>query len=212
MASLKERLGDGCGDGLGVGRCSGEAVPLDAEIVLVHVYVEETIVAPVGAPRVASNPVLLAFSSDAVTNNRDLVVEQNEMDLLRVNGSSIVIPLEVVGDVNTTRDGTVLELSFHLVGSLDIPVLANVVANVRSDSCTVCKTVITYSRRRSVAVAADIDCGTRASNIVVSNIVHARRVDETFRHCELVDLSRVSSIARTSSVAVDDHLGIKSDW
>jgi len=133
------------------------------------------------------------------------------MDLLRVNGSSIVIPLEVIGDVNTTRDGTVLELSFHLVGSLDIPVLANVVANVRSDSCTVCKTVITYSRRRSVAVSADIDCGTRASNIVVSNIVHARRVDETFRHCELVDLSRVSSIARTSSVAVDDHLGIKSD-
>jgi hypothetical protein len=47
MISLNKRFG---GSGLGVARCTGKAIPLDAEIVFVHVNVEETIVSPVRAP------------------------------------------------------------------------------------------------------------------------------------------------------------------
>ena len=205
MISLNKRFG--C-SGLGVARCPGEAIPLDAEIVFVHVDVEETIVSPVRAPRVASNPVFLAFSRNAVANNRDLMIEQDERNFLRVNVGAIVIVLEVVSNMNTTRNGTILELSLHLVSSSDFPVLTDVVANIRSDSCAVFKTVITNFWRRSMAVATDIDRGARASNIVEGDVVHAGSVYKTFRHCELIDLSRVSAIAGTTSIAVDDHLGV----
>ncbi len=59
-----------------------------------------------------------------------------------------------------------------------------------------------------MAVATDIDRGARASNIVEGDVVHAGSVYKTFRHCELIDLSRVSAIAGTTSIAVDDHLGV----
>jgi len=50
MSSLSELEGLSGVGWLVVGRGASDAVPLNAEVVLVHVHVEEAIVAPVGAP------------------------------------------------------------------------------------------------------------------------------------------------------------------
>ena len=70
---------------LGVGRCAGEAVSLDAQVVRVHVHVEEAVVAPVGAPGIATDPVLLAFAGLAVADDGDGVVQLGDTDVLFVD-------------------------------------------------------------------------------------------------------------------------------
>merc|ERR1719333_1760548 len=111
-----------------VGWGSGNAIVLNSEVVSAHLHVEEAVVAPVGSPGVAANPVLLASVGVlAVTDDRDLVVDHWEEDLLRVDVvtltlvDTVVGVLPVVSGMDSTRDGTVgSELGLHLVVLADV--------------------------------------------------------------------------------------------
>ena len=114
---------------LGVGRCAGEAVGLDAQVVRVHVHVEEAVVAPVGAPGIATDPVLLALASLAIADDCDGVVQLGDADVLLIDGGAIV-GVERLGGLDAAGDGSLLQLSLHLVGTNDVPVLGDVVTSV----------------------------------------------------------------------------------
>lgn len=138
------------------------------------------------------------------------MVESNETDIFLINSGAIVVIVEVVGAVDTAADRTVLKLSLHLVCSSDGIHLRDVVTSI-GDSFAVF-TLLALSGRRPRAVTANIDILANAIHIVKSLVVHARGVDETIGHGELVDLSGVTTVARSASLAVDDHLGADSDW
>lgn len=90
-------------------------------------------------------------------------------------------------------------------------VLADVVAGGRCDSSAAIKATLTFGRRRPSAVTTDINISAAVFDIVVSDIVHAGRVNKTRRHGELVDFSRVTTVARATCIAVDNHLGIETN-
>ena len=118
----------------------------NTEVVSVHRHVEEAVITPVGSPGVAANPVLLTSFIYAIPDDRDLVVEDvhERTDVFRVY-TTIVVVFKVVGGVNTARDGTVQsELSFHLISSLDVVVVTDIVSNI-CDGYTVLKTGIISS-------------------------------------------------------------------
>jgi hypothetical protein len=73
---------------------------------------------PVVTPGVAANPVFFTSLVNRVTNHRDFVVNKWELDILRVDSSGVVV-LEVVGGMDTARDGTILKCSLHVGLSLD---------------------------------------------------------------------------------------------
>ena len=203
---------------LGVGGGTSNAVGLNGKIVLVHGHVEEAEVTPVGAPRVAANPVTLASSGIfTVANDRDLVVDHGEEHLLRVDvvalsfGNTNVGSLKVVSRMDTTRDGTVLvEFSHHLVLALDLVVLADIVLLVLNSSAVV-EALIALGIRRPGAVTADINVFTIASLEVVSSVLLARRVRNTSPARIPVHEARVATIARATSLAIDDDLGVESN-
>ncbi len=119
---------DGRG-GLGVGWSSSNAISVDSEVVLVHRHVEEAVVTPVGTPRVTTDPIFLTGGGIlSIADNGDLVVDQREEDVLRVNVGSIVGILELIGGVDSARDRSVCEeLSLHLVYASNRVVFADVV-------------------------------------------------------------------------------------
>ena len=211
-------LGEFLHAGLGVGGDTGKTVGLDAEVVAVHGHVEEAVVAPVGTPGVATDPVLLASGGVlAVTNDGDLVVDHGEADVLRVDvvalslGDANVFCLEFVSGMNTTRDGTVLEeLGHHLVLAGDGVVLADVVLLVL-DSGAVLHAGLALGGRRPGAVTADIDVSAHAVNQVEGGVLLARGVRDTGVVGILVDEGGVSTIARATSLAVDNSLGVETD-
>ena len=76
-----------------------DAVPLDAEVVPVHGNPEEAVLAPVGAPGVATDPVLLAVLL-APAHHGDLVVDDGVAHLLPIDAARVL--LESVGHVHPT--------------------------------------------------------------------------------------------------------------
>ena len=206
------------GSGLGVGGGSSNTVLGDAKVVTIHAEVEETVVTPVGSPRVATDPVLLAsVGVSAVADDGDLVVDQREEDLLRVDVvantflDANVVLLEVGGSVDTARDGSVeVELLHHGVLSADGVVLGNVVLGV-VDSPAVVERVIALSVGRPGAVTADINVLAHTALEVVGGVLLARRVGDTGLVGILVDLSGVATIARAASLAVNNGLSIESN-
>jgi hypothetical protein len=159
---------------LGVARDASDAVGGYAEVVFVHGHVEETVVTPIGAPRVTPDPELLASFADAVADHRYFVVKLvlKNTDVLGVN-STIVIVLEVLGYMNTARDGSVsVKLGFHLVNTLDFVVFTNVVLSV-CDGCAVFKSGVTLSWRGSGAVTAHVNWFAEAALEIVGNVLHA---------------------------------------
>ena len=54
---------------LHVRRNASGAVGLDKQIVRVHLHVEESVVSPVGAPRIATDPILLTILVNTVAND-----------------------------------------------------------------------------------------------------------------------------------------------
>ena len=188
---------------------TGNAVSLNTEVVCVHVHVEETIVSPVGAPRVATDPVFLAFLGHTVSHDRDLVIEEQEFDIILVN-AAIVVVIEVVGSVDTAGDGAVLELGLHHLSTLHVVIFADVVAVHVSDGGASLDATFSNRGRGSSAVTAHIDGLAAAIDIVVSLVVSAATMDEAGCVGELVHITGVSTIAGATSVAVDNHLGGKS--
>lgn len=117
----------------------------------------------------------MAFVSDAVADNGDLVVESNETDIFLVNSGAIVVIVEVVGAVDTTAERTVLKLGLHLVCSFNGIHLGDVVTSV-GDSFAVF-TLLALSGRRPRAITANIDILANTIHVVESFVVHARSVD-----------------------------------
>ena len=202
---------DAASGGLFVRRGASNAVALDSEIIVVHVHVEEAVVTPVGAPTVAANPILLAFRSHTEANDRDFMVKSDEVDLLLVDRCAIIVGVEVVGGVDTARDGSVLELSLHLDSTLHVVVLVDVVASHIGDGGATFDARITNSGRRPSAVTAHINGLAASRDIVERLIVSTRSVDKTLLASELVNFGGVSTIARATGIAVDDHLGREGD-
>ena len=130
--------------------------------------------------------------------------------LLRVNASGVIV-LEVVSRVDAARDWTVLEFSFHLVGSLDLEVLADVVGSV-VHCRAVLDAALTYSWGRSDTIAADINILAHSVLEVQGDVVHARCVLQAGGICPLVNLCWISSIAGSSCLAIDDDLGVEANW
>lgn len=204
--------------GLVISGGAGKAVGLDAEVIAAHLHVEEAVVAPVGTPRVAANPVLLAsLGVLTVADDRDFVVNHREEDLLGVDVVTLTLVdanvsgLPVAGSVDTARDGTVHgELGLHLLLTLEGVVLTDVVLLVLDSGATV-HTVITLSGGRPGAVTADINICALAALEVVGDVLLARRVRNTVLLCISIDEGGVATIARAASLAVDDNLGVEAD-
>jgi hypothetical protein len=131
-------------------------------------------------------------------------------DVLGVN-STIVIILEVLGYMNTARDGSVsVKLGLHLVNTLDFVVFTNVVLNV-CDGRAVFKSGVTLSWRGSGAVTAHVNWFAEAALEIIGDVLHAWWVVETILIGIGIDISWVSAVAGASSLAVDDYLGVKAD-
>jgi len=75
------------------------------------------------------------------------------------------------------------------------------------DGVAVIETALTFSGWRWAAISALID-GSGSSLQVVGNILHAGAVRDTIIVGPFVDFSRVTTIAATTSVVVNNHLGI----
>jgi len=162
------------GQGVVIGRDTGDTVGVDPEVVLVHSHLEEAVVSPIGAPGVATNPVL--FAGDGVLTvacHGDLVVDHGEPDFFRPDFTSLVVVLEVVGRMNSTGDGAVgKEFSLHLVDSAQRVVISNVVLGV-IDGPAAIKAGFTLGGRRPGAVTADIDVFAISIQQVQSSILFA---------------------------------------
>ena len=198
--------------GLIEGRSSGCAVFLNAQVVRVHVHVEEAVVSPVSAPRVAANPVLLSIGGHSIANNSDLVVDLNVIEVLLEDGRSIVVKLELLSCLDTAGNGAVLELSLHLVSTRNVEVLTDVVASVGLDGSATINSTLANGRRRPGAVTAHVDVLAASVHIVVGSVVDAAGVHKASVMSEFVDLSGVSTVARATSIAVDNHLGVNANW
>jgi hypothetical protein len=202
---------DGRG-GLGVGWSSSNAISVDSEVVLVHRHVEEAVVTPVGTPRVTTDPIFLTGGGIlSIADNGDLVVDQREEDVLRVNVGAIVGILELISGVDSARDRSVCEeLSLHLVYASNRVVFADVVLWVLNGGA-IGQTIIALSRGRSMAVTADIDVGAHASLKVECSVLLAGGVRNTDVVSVLVNLGGVATITGATSLAVYDNLGVEAD-
>ena len=171
-------LGSVCG--LRVGWGTGEAIRLDGEVgaLITHGQVEEAVVAPVGAPRVATDPVLFAGGGVlAVTDDGDLVVDLGESDGLSVDvvsltfNNSVVLGLEGVGGLNTARDGAVgVKLSHHVVFAFDLVVVSHIVLSVVNSTAV---GISSFTFTWWGAVTADIVVRAHAVNQVVGSVLLA---------------------------------------
>ena len=196
---------------LGVGRNTSDAVVLDLEVIGVHLHVEEAVVTPVGSPGVAADPVLFAVIGNTVADDGNLVVDHiPRLSLLGVDtviDAEIVVELEGVSGVDTAAHRTVgSKLSLHLVSTSDVVVLADVVASVLNGDASF-DTRLTLSGRRPCAVTADVDVSANIILIVIGLVICARSMDKSLVSCELIDLGGVTTIARSTSLAVNNHLG-----
>ena len=178
---LSDSLGElGSTLGLSVGWGSSEAIGLDGEVggLITHGQVEEAVVAPVGAPRVATDPVLFAGGGIlAVTDDGDLVVDLGEFESLSVDVVSltfnnlVVFGLESVGGLDTARDGAIgMKLSHHLVFTFDRVVVGHIVFPV-VDSAAVGISSLTFTWWG--AVTAHIVIRAHAVNQVVGSVLLA---------------------------------------
>ena len=220
LGSLEEHLSlEGGLSRLGVLGDSGETVGLDSEVGagLTHGEVEEAVVTPVRAPGVSSLPVAFASGGiDTVTNNRDLVVDPGEADVLLVDvvtltlNNAVVGGIEEITSVDTAGDGTVsVELSLHLILTLDGVVIGDVVLG-EVDGLTLSIGLLAILGR--LAVTADVVVGAHALLQVQSCVLLAGRVGNTSLVGVLVDSGGVATVARSTSLAVNDGLGIEGDW
>lgn len=195
---------------LGVGRNTGNAVSLDAEIVTAHLHVEEAVDTPVGSPRVTADPVLLASRGvSGVADHRDLVVNHWESNFLGVDAAGVFF--EGVRDVDTAGDGSICgELGLHLRFALDTVVVANVVLGVLYSFAAFDATLI-FLGRWPGAVTAYVDVFGMALK-VIRDVLHARAMRKTSLVSSSVNATGVSSIAGATFLKVDNSLRIDTNW
>jgi len=195
----------------GIGRVSWDtssAVLLNTQVVSVHLHAEEASFSPVGAPRVTTDPELLPESGHTVADNGDFVVDKHEIKVLGVDTASVCV--EFGSGVDTTRDRTVLsEVGLHLISTGQVVILIDVVFVV-GHSVTAVETVVTNWGWRPGAVTALVNW-LNSSLQVISNVLHAGRIRNTIVEGVLVDSARVTTVARATSVSIDNDLCVESN-
>merc|ERR1712046_555382 len=128
---------------------------LDSKAIATHGHLEETVDTPVSSPRIATPPEWSSVSFDSKPSDRDLMVDERESYLLRVDSSGVV--LEGISDMDTTRDRSILgDFSLHLVNSLDTVVVTDIVTSVR-DCPAFVLTTFSSRWRRPGAVLTFVD-------------------------------------------------------
>ena len=173
---------------------SPRAVRLDRERVLVHLQPRPAVLAPVLAPAVAADPVLLAVLL-APADHRDRVLQRRRAALVLVDAA--LVGKQVVGDGDGAGDRTAREDLLHHVlfsahGTEFLHVVLGVVLN-------------RVARRVVTAITANVE--VRAL-VVVGSVTHAALVRDTHLLHHLVGRQHVSSMAAGGSVgAVHNHLG-----
>jgi len=140
------------------------------------------------------------------------VVDSGEADLLRVDSIVLfgIVSEESVGDVDSARDGTVSgKLGLHLISSSDTVVVADVVSGVLDSPAFVLASFASRAWRPCAVLAG----GDRANLFleVVGGVLFARSSHESSVVSVLVDLSGVTSIARATSLSVDNDLSVNGD-
>ena len=101
-----------------------------------------------------------------------------------------------------------VKLSLHLVGTGHTVVVSDVVLLV-GDGLALGISLL--ARLGGSAVTADIVVCAHAVNQVVGGVLLARRVRDTSLVSVPVDTDGVATIARATSLAVDDSLGIEAN-
>ena len=126
-----------------------------------HLHVEETIIPPVGTPRITTNPVLGSIIRNTITDNRNLVVYLPKGSL-GIN-STIIVVLKFVCGMDTARNWTMSsEFSFHFFNTTTAIVVTDIIVCViysgavseRFISCGVWWTVAVTTHVNSLALAA----------------------------------------------------------
>lgn len=137
------------------------------------------------------------------------MVEQRwVIQLLGVNSSEIS-GVKLFGCLNSTFDWTMLyELSLHLSDANNSVVFTDIVV-FESNGCTVLERMLSRWWCRANTVSADIKICAESFLKIECLIVHAAMVGDTFFVGILIDHNGVATIARTTSLAVDDRLSRK---
>lgn len=153
----------------------------------------------------------MSFFVDTVADDGDLVIDHWECNFLRVD-TTVVGVLPIVGGVDTAGDWAVgVELSLHLLSTTEGVVLTNVEAEVWLDTEAVLKAIITWAWWAPKAVTADINILWLLLQ-VVGNILFTAAVDETVSTGIGVDIAWVSTVARATSLLVNNNLSVQSNW
>lgn len=196
------------------------AVELDTKVEfrLAKWKLEEAVLSPVGSPRVSHNPVLLSRSSIlSPSYNGDLVVDLNWKWELFMVDSTLVGVNQLVCGLDSTSDWPVLvNLSLHLISSSQAVVSVDVVSSVIGDGLAVIPTCLTSWTGWSMAVTANVNWLAFAGLLVVvkvmSNILKARGMWNSFNVSNIVDSTWLSTVATASIFTVNDSLGTQSNW
>jgi hypothetical protein len=186
-------------------RNSPFASTFNSQIFLASLDSEESLFTPEVTPRVSTNPV---FSSifNTPTKNRDDVVDSRNQNLLRVDTTSIIF--ELISSINTTSNRAIsINSLLHSVNTLNMSVVRDLPVLVLSDSGTVSASISSLE-----AVFTNLNIRASETCRVFSNIVLARIFRNTVRLSKSVDTSSITTLAGTTSTAVNDSLDGKSDF
>jgi hypothetical protein len=203
-------LDEGLLSGLGGGWATSSAILGDGEVLAVlGGHLEVAVLTPVGSPGVSSDPVFLTIIGDTPSDNSDLVVDLWEFDGLLVDTTSV--GLEFVGGFDTAGDWSVsVELGLH-VSSWDSVVVGDIVQFVLNWPAFILAGLALWAWWPG-AVLASINGLALPFVEILGDILFTRRVWDTRVISVLVDTSWVSTLAGSSSIAVDNNLGIQGNW
>jgi hypothetical protein len=152
---------------------------------------------------------LARLSIGTPTDNRDLVVDHREEFPLGVNTTSVLF--ELVGDLDTAGDGSVLgKIRLHLGGTREAVVVGSIVLPIVNGPAFVLAGFVGGAWRPG-AVLALVNSTTSRGAGVVGDVLLARRVRNTFAVGEFVNTTRVATLARATSSAVDNDLGVEAN-
>jgi len=131
-------------------------------------------------------------------------------DVLGID-ASVVVPLEVIGYVNTAGYGSMQgQLGLHLVNTLDVVVVTDVVDGILNGPA-VFHTSIGSSWNWWLAVSANVNSSAFATLEVISDVLHAGGILQSNLICKLVYQCWITTVARSALLAIDDNLGVNTN-
>jgi len=189
---------------------SPDTVFFDSEVVATHLDLEETELTPVTTVTVSSDPVFGTIGR-APTNNGDFLVDLGLSKNLREDAA--LVGFELFSDLHATGDGTILVDSLlHAFDTTDNTVVRDFPVSVFSD---VGALVLVLGPRspggRHVTVLTKMSTTAGSTNGDLSLVVLAGVFRDTVFVSELVDSQRITTLAVTTSLTVEDNLHSESN-